>query len=603
MEDIFGMDLSPFQDTFRFRARQLGLRVANQLIEGKSLDIPREEPLISEHIDACIEQLDWRWIQKFSAPVCHKGAEELIRQTLFPETFQTLTSVHVRKAVLAAWLTPLRQATGSCFATAPAILIQRHNPEQFFKDLYELLTTGQLKRIFKGQEFSVALSLSSPSGDLQRVMGDLEHSAGFKYALKQVGVERVQLKGAMSVEEGIRKALLKEMGLSEEEVKSEELLAKMQLVPQTAAYYQRPTERAIRVAEWKKRVEKAEIAFLTLTECPLLRSWEYTIASLSDVKTEFARWNLFLGLGLHPDMKGGVGAFVYHYLNNQFQKCQAEWEELKKREEADWVNRKLNALEVEMKELNQFFPQMMREMDEKLPEAFQEVFDPALRGVESHLYEDSPAGFRLAFKHGRRDASQWTLIYSREQYVEALREFFTSFEREIHSPLGPRFLSELITALILHLQSDSFIFSAMKRVQEAGRRSPWDYISGGTLQTLLQVYWQRELPFTEKRIVPHSAKEMAEFLLEERGKGPFLIHSPTHAFIFYPELQPLLFADTNWSNWFFGWVGNPSSQELELWRLNRTGTEGFPMQDWKEWLSESNTSPWILLTNPKEYGL
>jgi hypothetical protein len=63
----------------------------------------------------------------------------------------------------------------------------------------------------------------------------------------------------------------------------------------------------------------------------------------------------------------------------------------------------------------------------------------------------------------------------------------------------------------------------------------------------------------------------------------------------------VLFADTNWSGWYFGFVKNPTTERLELWRLNRTATQGFPMTDWKQWFDPSNTSAWVVLNQPKEY--
>jgi hypothetical protein len=64
-----------------------------------------------------------------------------------------------------------------------------------------------------------------------------------------------------------------------------------------------------------------------------------------------------------------------------------------------------------------------------------------------------------------------------------------------------------------------------------------------------------------------------------------------------------LVGDTNWSGWFFGFVTNPATGHLELWRLNRNATEGFAMTDWKEWTSEENHSSWVILSDPKEYRI
>lgn len=65
--------------------------------------------------------------------------------------------------------------------------------------------------------------------------------------------------------------------------------------------------------------------------------------------------------------------------------------------------------------------------------------------------------------------------------------------------------------------------------------------------------------------------------------------------------HPIIFADTNWSDWFFGFIVNPVTNQLELWRLNRTALQGYPMNDWKEWMDAKNTAPWIILSKSKEY--
>lgn len=833
-EISFFMDQSPIQDSFRYRGKHVALKVAGLLLDEKGELIqerldelvglleggifvlgPRREgdALIYGHILGCLRQLReiWPSIRKFSPPLCHKKAEEVIRDTLWPETFRRVETGHVRKAVLAAWLTSLRQSTGSCFATAPAILVQRNDPIRFFKDLYDLLSMGQMKRIVAGKEYAVPLSLSSGLGELQRVAPFLENSPGLWAALEAGGLamsgavqKKIREMGPRSAEQVIRSLLLENGGLTEEDVEDEERLAQLQmsimLAKQTAVYYQKPSERGQRVAEWKKRFAKACTTFRTFTECALLRSWEYTIASFCDVKTEFSRWNLYIGLGIHPDQKGGIGEFLYAQVDGQLQKCNQQIEGLAQEYEkemgslqaletmiqasvsegrrnqlkSEWMTHNLaansilgmrNEVIAKAESLTRFFSSLIEQYDQKLQEYFQELFDPVLLGEEAHLYDDSAAGFRLVYKHGRTDASQWTPIYNGEEYIHSLRDFFSIVEGDIEAPpqIEREIVSEITTALIQFIQDRAFLEGAMRRSKEMGRRSPWDYISGGTMQTLLQAYCNRSSPFTESKIVPHSERDLLHFLGELKEKGPHLMHSPTHAFIVYPELLPknsesvieenqqragkwdevmqehlahrvserlpdeekalflhlyrqkntaetngqfrsyliealgsrvknpvaivdsvlyeqtplfsevqakdglkeiflalgmnvrvekleeslfgpydlyqiaktlllekmgspfssrdwdeeivetmrrlglcqshkLLFADTNWSGWFFGFVVNPATGHLELWRLNRNGMQGFPMSDWKEWLSPKNSSPWIFLAKAEEYS-
>lgn len=825
----FYMNQTSVQDSFCYRARQLGLKIASLLIkENGDLDLDKLRELnalfkkgffvlgpdfegdrsIYEHIESCLLQLEqtkeiWLSLRKFSVPLCHKKAENLIRDTLFGEKIKVLQTAHVRRAALCAWLTFLRQATGSCFATAPAIFIQQKQPLAFFKDLYDLVSLGQLKRTVFGKEFSEPLSFSTGDGGLKRRSILLARSFGLLIALDSVGVKlsrekqlRIQKRGASSAKEILEMILMGEIGITESDIQAEEHLKTVQMsmafAKHGAVYYQEPSERSKKIAEWKKRVDTASKTFISLTECALLRSWEYTIASFTDIKIEFARWNLYIGLGLHPNEKDGIGAFLHEQINHQFQNHNREIEKLAS--EYEEKARVIQTLEfmlkgpsrasnhlkseltahrlsldaiVEMRDqlvakndaLAALLVWLIEQYDLLLQEYFQEIFDPMILTEDEHLFEDSPAGFRLVYKHGRRDASQWSAIKTEDQYVEALRDFFSIIERDLDPPgcVGKELISELTTALIQFIREPRFIHSAMDRAKAKGRKSPWEYISGGTLQTLLMAYHNRSRAFTEKKIVPKSAKEVLEFLNGFQESGPLLMHSPTHAFLFYPEwlkktahlktlkielldaskqehithklaeklpeeerallihryrqaesaksnLQfrqnliemisnriknkeslvdetlfensPLLnradaqkilnkifkklgieqekftlegsffgpndlfqigkretlkrfnramfdidwdvqiasslkecgffsssalFADSNWSSWFLGFVIHPLTNQLEIWRLNRTATKGAPLLDWKQWMSPENSSSWNVLMNQSEY--
>ena len=823
------MDRAPIQDPFLYRAKRLGLKIASLLIDpqgelnqGQLAELNRllaETPfilgpgregdaLIYGHLKRCLHLLAeekeiWGMIRKFSPPLCHKKGEEVVQDTLWPEPIRRVQTAHVRKAVISAWLTLLRQATGSCFATAPALLIQQQDPLRFFKDLYDLLSTGQLKRTIGGREYSVPLSLSAGKGDLQKGTPFLERSPGIRAALEAVGVQwtagieqKIKDQAARTAEELFRSLLLEREGLTEELLRDEEHLSRMQMAPllaKEAVYYQKPSERSQKVSEWKKKWAAACKTFYALTECALLRTWEYTLASLSDVKIDFARWNLYVGLGIHPDHKGGVGAFLYHEIDGRLQACNREVEKLAREYEeavgamqalermlegassemrrnqlkAEWMTQQLaahsllnlrNHARAKGEQLVHIFSSLIEQYDQKLQHSFQELFDPTLLEEKGPFFSDSSAGFRLIYKHGRLDSSQWTAIYTPEEYIHCLRSFFADVENDLLVPpeLGREFLAEITTALIQFIQTPEFLAAAIDRSRQIGRRSPWDYISGGTLQSLLMAYSNRDRPFTEKSVVPHSEKELLDFLSQIKGETPLLMHSPTHAFVLLPNLsvgslespkqkwdpqmqehlarrvserlpeeekalflhlyqqrsaagtnalfrthlieslgahtkqkealvdsvlyqhtplysaaqakqalrdlwaalaapgkievsleEPLLsshdlyqitkelllqatgkalssidwdqkiaetmgrlglsrpplllFGDTNWSAWFFGFVVNPATGNLQLWRLNRNGTYGFPMSDWKEWFDPKNTTPWIVLSQPKEY--
>ncbi len=59
-----------------------------------------------------------------------------------------LTDRHVICAILSALLCPLRQSVGSCFATAPAILVHEEQLELFLDDMQQLLYKGHSDSCF-----------------------------------------------------------------------------------------------------------------------------------------------------------------------------------------------------------------------------------------------------------------------------------------------------------------------------------------------------------------------------------------------------------------------------------------------------------------------
>src|SRR3989344_1062414 len=823
------MEESPLQDSFRFRARFLGLKIAIALIDEtgeldqeKLLSLHRliqEEPfligpkregdaLLYGHLQRCLKALlederIWKSIRKFFLPLCHRKAEIVIRETLFPSVIVKIEAVHIRRAALCAWLTFLRQATGSCFATAPALLIQQQHPLRFFSDLHDLLDTGQIKRVVMGKEYSIPFGLNPGVGDLLRKAPFLENSLVIAASLKEAGLfwspalqQNIREMGPQSPKTLFQKLLLDDEGLTEEDLQEEEYLAKMRMTPllisQSPVYYQAPSPRAKKVVDWSQRVEKACQEFRAITDCALLRTWEYTLASFADLKTEFTRWNLYISLGMHPEEKGGIGEFLYREIDGELQNTNQKIEALSREMEAcqgslqplevmfqgamgatqrnqiksEWMTQSLaveslgkfrGELVSRGEALTRVFSSLIEQYDQKMQEYFQELFDPAISAEEAEIIDDSAAGFRLVYKHGRKDASQWTAIENADQYIDSLRDFFSTVERDLEVPevLGREFLTGLSTRMIQFIQKPAFLTSSFERAKAKQRRSPWDYVSGGTLQILLASYSNRQRPFTEAKICPGSSAELLDFLQKVKKGRALLMHSPTHAFILYPDLltdnlhknlrkmewdafsqehivhtlshrmieehkalfihrfrqlpaaqtslefrlnlihaldptmkhketvvdsclyeqipllprekaqeaiyqicevlggsgwsdlveewygpldlynalkyailhssknafshedwdmkiakamrdlgylpTPYLFGDTNWSSWFFGFLHHPITHELELWRLNRTATQGAPMSEWKQWQSPQNSSEWVILIEPNEY--
>lgn len=578
-------DISGLQDSYRIRTLQRSMRLAEVLInEAGDLDLSAWEKLnlffqekghilcpggendgiVTKRQREIIENLPelFKSIKRFQKPLCHAGAERMIRDHLQLTPKTAVTNTHIRRAVLAACLSLLRQNVGSCFATAPAIVIQEEQVERLIADLYELLSTGKLKRIIYGTEFSAPLSPSWGWGDLRKKIdtGKIEYCPGFLLALTRVGI----LDPEMSLEKKIARsssfiAPFKGRGFT-----IEDLL------------------RAIMLGHFGVRMEEKEkearSAFRAVSDHPLLKAWEFTVASFSEAKMEFSRWNLYMSLGLHHEEKGGIGEVLYNYAdekmaeaNQKVQEFQIEYENafnqvnvveaLLRNAGSEDESRRLRSeyqarfyhmqasLDLRDKaytaaaNYSSLYSFIVKQYDEKFPEYFQEIYDAEMTEVSSaDIYDDMPAGFRLVYKHGRSDASSWTFIYDGDQFVDALIDFFRMTEGLIASVYeweeGRRAIQEMTTKVILHVRSKEFLTAAVQR-----RDKPWAYISGGSLSHLLKIYYKREGEFTEEERWVESEQELLIFFLDAlknlppsafEGEGKMLMYSPTHACILEP---------------------------------------------------------------------
>jgi hypothetical protein len=600
---------------------------------------------------------------------------------------------------------------GSCFATAPAILVQRDNPLLLLQDLYQLLSTGKLKRTFGGVEYALPLSPNTGIGDTRKRINSLEE------LLSCPGWQALHLPPSLdkNVETLIHKHFLKEEGLSENDL--------------TSPLAHSPLE--ARVHKFEQRKQEALETFKAAADNPLLKAWEFTLASFSEVKMEFSRWNFYISLGFASEAPGGLGAILIQRVNEkieetnkQLQECQLDYhlafdqvratevllrsassEGDARRLRAEHQSRayhmracqeKRDALYERGNSYAEIPKLLMKHYEEQFPNYFQEIYDATMHDVQEGSYEDSPAGFRLVYKQGRTDPSTWVVISHPHSYIQALTDFFsltqvslTAENEEIHS---------LVAAMIHHLRIPSFLEGALQRMRQAhgSDAKPWAYTSGGTMTTLLKTYYCREGEFTSESKRIESPQELLIFIIDTLKNlsahilDPFitgektgmLMSSPNHAFILLPQtlrsawesdlftytwvrdalIEPgrafykplsqqkveslfdafsslypdlvmrspsslsewraalstewqdrmdaflfehlpsppaLLVADSNWSGYFFAFLINPSTLELEFWRVNATLTSGWPMSSWRQHFKGKE---WSILTRPSEYS-
>lgn len=584
-----------------------------------------------------------RLLKKFTRPLTNKWAEDLIRYTLQLSPNTTITDAHTRQAVLSAWLCYLRQNVGSCFATAPAEIVHDEQPELFLQDLLDVIATGRLKRTFGGVENSVPLSASWGSGDLKKPLlirtsskgstPEIWYSPGLIAAFEAIGFlkpedrmkEKVyQIEGwikpliqqsqssliVLTAEEIIRVILLQTLGITEKQLKEYEDrprgMLQTQLIMHTPASAKSGGGIGERCAQFLQLFETAKNVFKSLADNALLKAWEFTLASFSDIKYEFTRWNLYASLGLGTNEPGGIGQCIYQTIqhkldqaNRKAQEIQYEYEmvytqvktlEARMRhasteKEVQWLKieyqsranefyfleEQRNEAQAQASALVNLYDTLYQLYVELFKDYFQEVYDADMQEVTTGPFDDSPAGFRLLYKHGRSNTSQWTRIKNQHDFIDSLASFFVATEPQIaHSLEGKKIekdLSDVVTSIINHVKTKEFLESAFHRMAIAHQapvikdplehldrieKKPWVYTSGGTMNTLVSCYYRIEDKPKEVEKWVENEMELLVYLadtlkhipppfLEPFLKGDrssMLMQSPTHAFLLKPVVSP-----------------------------------------------------------------
>ena len=608
--------------------------------QDRQYDVSRREHILKALEFLLSNKEAQRLIKNMTKPSSHRYMEEIIRATLQLPSNEVIHDIHVRKAVLSAWLCTLRQNVGSCFATAPAIVIHDEQPLQFLKDVSEILNTGRLKRTFGGIEYVSPLSRSWGAGDLKKNIPvpnasafdklELWLSPGLMAAFEAVGIidsnlslkekiqkaktlikklfsEEVQQDAFFTInaEKIVRRALLRHLKITEDDLKEYELKTLSQMQGSPLMQAPSPTGETAKTTacrNFNQLSTEAESAFKGIADNALLKAWEFTLASFAETKAAFTRWNLYSSLGLRPEDKGGIGPFMYDYLKTRLEEIklkihelQSEYEQLYSQvkyvegrmqraaseKEMEWLKidyktktyefHTLEALRDDENEKAQrianLYDQLIDAYYELFPQYFQEVYDADMHEVSIGPYDDSPAGFRLLFKHGRTQTAQWTYIHHPQEFIQSLCSFFTASERELvhkeeFSDLEKE-LSDITTAIVTHIRTDEFLETAFYRMAAAHQtrpikdpllhldqieKKPWAYTSGGTMGTLVSCYFGlSDKPTDVSRWVENpmellvyfvdTLKQMPVSLTQEFIKNPdrsLLMHSPTHAFLLKP---------------------------------------------------------------------
>lgn len=583
-------------------------------------------------------------LKKIDRPLSNKLAEDLIRQTLQLPSNIAITEAHAKRAVLSAWLCLLRQNVGSCFATAPAEIVQTEQPELFLKDMLELLTFCRLKRTFGGVEYSVPLSDTWGSGDLKKpllikisnqgITPEIWSSPGLIAAFEAIELlakngsvkeksQRLQQWiepiirqkryydsfGFVTAEELIKAILMQTLGITENQLREyenrpREMIPAELLITPTANNKQ-SGRIGDKYAHFISLFNIAKTAFKALADNPLLKAWEFTLASFSETKLEFTSWNLYASLGMSTQEENGIGQCIQRTIqtkldniNREIQDLQyeceaaytqvqtlesrlrhistekeAQWTKMEyqnRRNEYYYLQEQRDIAQRRAQALVNLYEVLYQSYSELFKEYFQEVYDADMQEVKTNPFDDSPAGFRLLYKHGRSNPSQWTRLRGLNDFVEALAAFFVATEPQLASLFEKdqeRDLSQVVSNIITHVKTKEFQESAFYRMAAAHRvplvqdplnnlehieKKPWAYLSGGTMNTLVSCYYglsqkpKEEEKWVENEMellvfIADTLKQIPNHSLDAYLKGKhfsMLMQSPTHAFLLQPAISP-----------------------------------------------------------------
>lgn len=310
---------------------------------GRELDLPRTQHMLAVLQQLQVDKVTRQALAAISRPERSMIAEKLIRETLRLEESHQVTDADTRRAALSACLCYLRQNVGSCFATAPAIIVQTEKLHVFLQDVNELLSTERLQRVAQGHEYTAPLTTSWGIGDLRRpvLVAATEHESpqplweapGLQLGLEAAGVDLSETNLKQLYFEALHKAGLSagRRWMLVEDVFATLLRYLNDLDRSDIQDYETSLDRAprrdlVEVAvqsatdargvrkrceHYFKQLDEATGFFKALTDNALLKAWEFTLASFAETKANFSRWNLYKSLGFDHREPDGLADCLY----------------------------------------------------------------------------------------------------------------------------------------------------------------------------------------------------------------------------------------------------------------------------------------------------
>lgn len=589
--------------------------------------------------------------RRFFVP-SYARVQDLIRHTLALPAGEQLTVRHVCEAVLVSLFTYLRQDVGSCFATALAILIHREYPLLFIRDLEDLLSSGKISRTIGDREITVPINLLPCIGDLFRpirvvdlypnpiatlatspdiqaafvasgifpITGDISEEIQSVLANERVFQKIRDVHGTITAHDIIQDGLLHHYQVSPSEVQAsilQEGFRNREWGSRLGASVLSASSQ--HVLSYLESYEQAKQGFIRDTQNVLLKSWEYTLATLADASQTTTVKHLQIALGWSSGDEYGLHDIIRNFLAEEIAatqafagQCEQTYQEAKAqleyvesrmrnpinkqdsqilamdhvrfRQELNQALQDWNAAQEKLKKILTLPDFLFSFYSRVIPVYFRSVYDAFIREFSDH-YEDVPAGFRIVFTYGRSHPNTWEPIYSIEEFIHALTDFFSSTEGDLlakHNVSG----LEKETSVLLHriaaaLHEPRFQEAAMERILKAYNcpvpqgifqnlnritHTPWVYVSGGTVTTLVSDYFENPHPVSQLKKLPADPHELAAFFTDalkdlpsavkeylEDGEHALLAATPSH--VFSITAGSPLFRDAWTNDWYsYTWL-------------------------------------------------
>ena len=504
-------------------------------------------------------------LRQLSFPLANGFVEDLIRNSLLYPRTKVMVKRDILVSLLMALFSSSRQHVGSCFATAPLLMIARERPERLFRDLYDVVTRGYLKRVIEGREYRVPLSIRTGPGETyRRVNKKSEEDPPLNRACRGI----VTVAKEMSVRDYL-------------------------------------------ISKYHERAQSIEEVYKAHTSHPLLKCFEYTLAAFSDFTIGFSKWNFITALGLKGDEEGGLGELIrtavqaklddsnekirgyvekINHLQATLESKQRQFRSASSLDRLHRMKREIQTGDYELHNLEilyedeviksekyaKLFAFFVEQYELLFPLYFQEVYDPEMMQHAEGILQDTVAGYRLLYKHGRIDPRVWNLIEDDKMYISSLVDFFQITELSLMANVsweeGKDEIRGIVDEIILRVQEKGFLEGCYQRItemhleilKEQAAKTPYSYPSGGSSEHLLRTYLSlREEPL-KVEIEIHTPWDffhnLVEYMkdipyeigkkFEENPSRSILMVNPVHAFVFYPSLPIFYLAWQDRSNTF-----------------------------------------------------